>query len=69
MSELLIEHPIPIIDDLLKARIGDEGRLLYLRKAIQNGKTIHESDRKFLKRMEEKIQKIKFEKIKWYSWT
>ena len=24
MSELLIEHPIPIIDDLLKARIGDE---------------------------------------------
>ncbi len=64
MSELLIEHPIPIIDDLLKARMGDEGRLLYLRKAITNGKTIHESDRKFLKRMEEKIRKIKSEKIK-----
>ena len=54
----------PIIDDLLKLQLGDEGRLLYLRKAIKNGKTIHESDRKFLKRMEEKIRKIKFEKIK-----
>ena len=63
MSELLIEHPIPIIDDLLKLRIGDEGRLLYLRRAITNGKTIHESDRKFLKKMEEKIRKFKSEKI------
>lgn len=64
MSELLIEHPIPIIDDLLKSRIGDEGRLLYLRKAITGGNTIHESDRKYLKRMQEKIWEHKAQNTK-----
>ena len=56
MSEQLVEHPIPLIDNLLKSRIGDEGRLLYLRKAITGGKIIHDSDKKFLKKMQKKIQ-------------
>ena len=62
MSEVLIEHPIPVIDQLLKLRMGDEGRLLYLRKAITTGKTIHESDKNYLKKMEEKIKNLKSNK-------
>ena len=59
MSELLIEHPVVLIEDLLKLGIGDEGRLLYLRKAITNGKTVYDSDKKFLKRMYLELDKIK----------
>ena len=51
MSELIIEHPIMIIENLLKMGKGDEGRLLYLRKALIDGKTIYESDKKYLKKM------------------
>ena len=59
MSELLIEHPVVLIEDLLKLGIGDEGRLLYLRKAITNGKPVYDSDKKFLKRMYLELDKIK----------
>lgn len=51
MSEMIIEHPIMIIENLLKMGKGDEGRLLYLRKALIDGKTIYESDKKYLKKM------------------
>ena len=61
MSELLIEHPVVVIEDLLKLGIGDEGRLLYLRKAITNGKTVYDSDKKFLKRMYMELDEIKSE--------
>jgi len=40
-----------IIENLLKMGKGDEGRLLYLRKALTNGKTIYDSDKKYLKKM------------------
>ena len=56
---MLIEHPVVVIEDLLKLGIGDEGRLLYLRKAITNGKTVYDSDMKFLKRMYMELDKIK----------
>ena len=62
MSELLIEHPVVFIEDLLKLGIGDEGRLLYLRKAITNGKTVYDSDKKFLKKMYLELDKIKSSK-------
>ena len=55
MSEMMIEHPIAIIENLLKLRKGDEGRLLYLRKAITLGKTIYESDKKYLKKLQNEI--------------
>ena len=55
MSELIIEHPIAIIENLLKLGKGDEGRLLYLRKAITLGKTIYESDKKYLKKLQNEI--------------
>ncbi len=61
MSELLIEHPVFVIEDLLKLGIGDEGRLLYLRKAITNGKQVYDSDKKFLKRMHIELDEIKSE--------
>ena len=56
---MLIEHPVVLIEDLLKLGIGDEGRLLYLRKAITNGKPVYDSDKKFLKRMYLELDKIK----------
>ena len=56
MSEMIIEHPIIIIETLLKMGQGDEGRLLYLRKSLTNGKTIYESDKKYLKKMYDKLQ-------------
>ena len=59
MSEVLIEHPVVVIEKLLKLGIGDEGRLLYLRKAITNGKPVYDSDKKFLKRMYLELDKIK----------
>ena len=51
----MIEHPVAIIENLLKLRKGDEGRLLYLRKAITLGKTIYESDKKYLKKLQNEI--------------
>jgi hypothetical protein len=61
LSEVLIEHPVVVIENLLKLGIGDEGRLLYLRKAITNGKPVYDSDKKFLKRMYLEIDEIKSE--------
>ena len=51
MSEMMIEHPIMIIEHLLKMGQGDKGRLLYLRKALTSGKTIYDSDKRYLKKM------------------
>ena len=55
MSESIIDHPIVIIDKLLKMGKGDKGRLLYLKKALINGKTIYESDKKYLKQMQKEL--------------
>ncbi|MBA4461920.1 MAG: hypothetical protein ACE5Q4_03390 [Nitrosopumilus sp.] len=60
MSELVIEHPIPLIENLLKAGKGDEGRLLYLRKALKNGKVIYESDKNYLYSMQKEYSEILF---------
>ena len=55
---MLIEHPVVVIEKLLRLNIGDEGRLLYLRKAITNGKIIYNSDKEFLKRMEKELELV-----------
>ncbi|MFQ5440764.1 MAG: hypothetical protein ACE5DL_04795 [Nitrosopumilaceae archaeon] len=60
MSEILNEHPIVFIDKLLKLGIGDKGRLLYLRNYIKSGKTIYDSDKTFLKIMEQKLDETQF---------
>ncbi|NCF22724.1 MAG: hypothetical protein GWP65_07280 [Nitrosopumilaceae archaeon] len=60
MSELVIEHPIPLIENLLKAGKGDEGRLLYLRKALKSGKVIYESDKNYLYSMQKEYSEILF---------
>ena len=52
MSEVLVEHPVLFIENLLKLGIGDKGRLLYLRNAMAKGENIHYSDKKFLKKMQ-----------------
>lgn len=57
MSEMIIEHPILIIESLLKMGLGDEGRLLYLRKSLTNGKSIYESDKNYLKKMYHALDK------------
>ncbi len=59
MSELLIEHPVLVVEELLKLGMGDEGRLLYLRNAITRGTIIHKSDKNYLKKMELKLDEIK----------
>ena len=60
---MLIEHPVVVIEELLQLKIGDKGRLLYLRKAITNGQIIYDSDKEFLKKMQRKLNLIKSEKI------
>ena len=61
---MLIEHPVVVIEKLLRLNIGDEGRLLYLRKAITNGQIIYNSDKEFLKTMEKELDLVNFEKGK-----
>lgn len=46
------------VNMLLKLHIGDEGRLLYLRNALKNGKVIFNSDKIFLQRMQEKLDQM-----------
>ena len=55
---MLIEHPVVVIEKLLKLNIGDEGRLLYLRKAITNGQIIYNSDKEFLNKMEKELELV-----------
>ena len=59
MNELIIDHPIVIIETLLKMGKGDKGRLLYLKKALIDGKTIYESDKKYLKKMRKELPENK----------
>lgn len=54
----MIEHPIFLIENLLKSGKGDEGRLLYLRNALKNGKTIYDSDKKYLDTMRSRYWEI-----------
>jgi len=61
---MLIEHPVIVIENLLRLNIGDEGRLLYLRKAITNGQIIYNSDKEFLKRMEKELESVNSAKEK-----
>lgn len=61
MSELVIEHPISLIENLLKAGKGDKGRLQYLKNAIKNGKTIYESDQKYLRTMKNTHPELVFQ--------
>lgn len=57
----MIEHPISLIENLLKANKGDKGRLLYLKNAIKNGKTIYESDQKYLRTMQNTYSELLFQ--------
>lgn len=59
LSEKLIEHPVVVIEALLKLGMGDKGRLLYLRNAIKKGTIIHNADKKFLKRMKIELDEVK----------
>ena len=61
---MLIEHPVVVIEKLLRLNIGDEGRLLYLRKAITNGQIIYNSDKEFLKKMEKELDLVNSAKEK-----
>jgi hypothetical protein len=61
LSELVIEHPISLIETLLKAGKGDKGRLLYLKNAIKTGKTIYESDQKYLHTMQNTYPEMLFQ--------
>lgn len=58
MNEILIENPMITVNTLLKLHIADEGRLLYLRNALKNGKVIFNSDKMFLQRMQEKLDQM-----------
>lgn len=64
MSEVLVEHPVLFIENLLKLGIGDKGRLLYLKNALTNGALIHDSDKRFLKKMQHDLDKFGGQKEK-----
>lgn len=55
---MLLEHPVLLVENLLKLGLGDEGRLLYLRNAITRGKKIYKSDMIFLEKMDLELQTI-----------
>jgi len=59
---MLKDHPIVFIEKLLKLGLGDKGRLVYLRDYIKSGKTIYDSDRKFLNTLQKKLDE--FENVK-----
>jgi len=61
---VLVEHPVLFIENLLKLGIGDKGRLLYLRNALTKGTIIHDSDKKFLKKMQQELVKSRGTKSK-----
>jgi len=52
-----VEHPVLFIENLLKLGIGEKGRLVYLRNALTKGTIIHDSDKKFLKKMQQELDK------------
>jgi hypothetical protein len=52
------DHPIIFIEKLLKLGLGDKGRLVYLRDYIKSGKTIYDSDKKFLNTLERKLDRF-----------
>jgi len=54
---VLVDHPVLFVENLLKLGIGDKGRLLYLRNALTKGTIIHDSDKKFLKKMQHELDK------------
>jgi len=58
LSEVLVEHPVLFIENLLKLGIGDKGRLQYLKNALKNGTIIHDSDKKFLKKMQNNLGRV-----------
>ena len=55
MSEVLTDHPMIIIDSLLKLNIGDKGRIYHLRKSLKEGRVLSESDRKYLNKMKNEL--------------
>ncbi|MCH7968807.1 MAG: hypothetical protein IH841_06140 [Thaumarchaeota archaeon] len=61
MNGLNVEETIDLIEQLLKLKIGDEGRLLYIKNSLNTGKKIYETDKKYLEQWREKIKKINVE--------
>lgn len=58
---LNVEETIDLIEQLLKLKIGDEGRLLYITNSLNTGRKIYETDKKYLEQWREKIKKINAE--------
>jgi len=54
----VIDHPILLVENLLKLGKGDKGRLLSLRNSLKNGKTIYDSDKKYLYTMQLNLNPI-----------
>lgn len=61
MNGLNVEETIDLIEQLLKLKIGDEGRLLYIKNSLNTGRKIYETDKKYLEQWREKIKKINVE--------
>lgn len=61
MNGLNVEETIDLIEQLLKLKIGDEGRLLYIKNSLDTGRKIYETDKKYLEQWRKKIKKINTE--------
>lgn len=55
-EEELVENPIGLVEELIIAKIGDRGRLEYLKDSLKKGKRIYNSDRVFLKKMQSVLE-------------
>ena len=60
-NSLNVEETIDLIEQLLKLKIGDEGRLLYIKNSLDTGRKIYETDKKYLEQWRKKIKKINTE--------
>ena len=61
MNGLNVEETTDLIEQLLKLKIGDEGRLLYIKNSLDTGRKIYETDKKYLEQWRKKIKKINTE--------
>ena len=56
MSEILVDHPMLLVEELLKFRIGDKGRLHHIRDSLKAGRSLSDSDKIFLKEMKQNLE-------------
>lgn len=69
MSSLNVDETLDLIEKSLESKIGDKGRLIYIKNSLMNGRKVFEFDKIYLKELREKINPISIENKKSLSLT